>query len=75
MIAFSNPIVSFFYVLAVAALALHLFHGVWSMFQTLGLNNRDWDGFFRGLAVFVAIVVPVGFAIVPLAVLFGFLKL
>ena len=61
--------------LALASLGLHLFHGVWSMFQTLGINNRDWDGFFRGLAVFVAIVIPLGFFTVPLAVMFGILKL
>lgn len=75
VVAFRNPVISLFYLLALAALALHLFHGVWSMFQTLGFNNKDWDGFFRGLAIFVAIVVPVGFAVVPLAVLTGFLTL
>ena len=63
------------YVVAVAALGLHLYHGVWSMFQTLGLNNRNWDGFFRGLAVIVAIVVPIGFITVPVAVMLGFLTL
>ena len=73
--AFSMPLVSLIYLVALAALGLHLFHGVWSMFQTLGLNNRDWDGFFRGLAWFTAIVIPVGFAAVPLAVLFGLLPL
>jgi succinate dehydrogenase / fumarate reductase cytochrome b subunit len=73
--AFSNPLITLFYLAALAALALHLYHGVWSMFQTLGFNNRDWDGFFRGLAIFVAIVIPVGFAVVPLAVTFGILQL
>ena len=73
--AFQNPAISTFYIIAVAALGLHLYHGVWSMFQTLGLNNRSWDGFFRGLAVIVAIVIPVGFITVPVAVLLGFLTL
>jgi succinate dehydrogenase / fumarate reductase cytochrome b subunit len=73
--AFQNPAISIVYLVALAALALHLFHGVWSMFQTLGFNNKDWDGFFRGLAIFVAIIIPVGFAVVPLAVLTGFLTL
>jgi succinate dehydrogenase / fumarate reductase cytochrome b subunit len=72
--AFSNPLITLFYLAALTALALHLYHGVWSMFQTLGFNNRDWDGFFRSLAIFVAIVIPVGFAMVPLAVLFGVLQ-
>ena len=73
--AFSTPAITLFYLLALAALALHLFHGVWSMFQTLGFNNRDWDGFFRGLAILVALVIPLGFAVVPLAVLVGVLQL
>jgi len=71
---FSNPLTVLIYLLALASLGLHLFHGVWSMFQTLGLNSRRFDGFFRGLAVFVALVVPIGFAMVPLAVLFGILQ-
>lgn len=74
IIGFSNPVIVLFYLLALASLGLHLFHGVWSMFQTLGLNSRRYDGFFRGLAIFVALVVPIGFATVPLSVMFGFLK-
>lgn len=74
VIGFSNPVIVLFYLLALASLGLHLFHGVWSMFQTLGLNSRRFDGFFRGLAVFVALVVPIGFATTPLAVLFGILQ-
>ncbi|HAJ36014.1 MAG TPA: succinate dehydrogenase [Chloroflexi bacterium] len=74
VIGFSNPVIVLFYLLALASLGLHLFHGVWSMFQTLGLNSRRYDGFFRGLAVFAALVVPIGFATVPLSVLFGILK-
>lgn len=74
VVGFSNPIIVLFYLLALASLGLHLFHGVWSMFQTLGLNSRRFDGFFRGLAVFVALVIPLGFATVPLAVMFGFLS-
>lgn len=62
------------YLLAVVALGFHLFHGVWSMFQTLGINNRDWDGVFRVLAWLLAIVVPLGFAAVPIAVQLGIIQ-
>lgn len=72
--AFSNPAISLFYLLAVASLGLHLFHGVWSMFQTLGFNNREYDRAIRWLAVIVAVAIPVGFATVPIAVLAGFVK-
>lgn len=66
----SLPVV-IIYLVALVALALHLFHGTWSMFQTLGLNDHNWDGAFRALAWLLAIVVPLGFAVVPLAVQFG----
>ena len=60
--------VSVFYVVAQAALGLHLYHGVWSMFQTLGVDARG-NGVYRGLAVVVAVVVIVGNVSIPLAVL------
>ena len=65
---FSSPLVALFYVVAMVALGLHLYHGVWSMFQTLGLNNRGRTRFWGGLATLVAVVVALGFVLVPLAV-------
>ena len=41
------------------------------MFQTLGLNTRRLDRLFYILAIFTAIVIPLGFALVPVAVLVG----
>lgn len=62
-----------FYLIAMAALGFHLYHGTWSMFQTLGFNNRTYTHGLRALALAVAIIVAVGFSIVPLAVIFGLL--
>jgi succinate dehydrogenase / fumarate reductase, cytochrome b subunit len=63
------------YLVALAALALHLEHGVWSAAQTLGWTTspsaRWWA---KGTARLLAIVVPVGFAVVPLSVLLGIVK-
>ncbi len=79
--AYHNLIVGFrslpvvlIYLVALVALGLHLFHGTWSMFQTLGLNDSAWDVAFRGLAWLLAIVVPVGFAVVPIAIQLGFVQ-
>jgi succinate dehydrogenase / fumarate reductase cytochrome b subunit len=66
---FSSPLVALFYVVAMVALGLHLYHGVWSMFQTLGLNNRGRTRFWGGLATVVAVVVALGMISVPVAVL------
>jgi succinate dehydrogenase / fumarate reductase cytochrome b subunit len=60
-----------FYLVAMAALGLHLYHGTYSLFQTLGANNQSHAKSLRAFSLFLAIVVSVGFAIVPLAVIFG----
>ncbi len=62
------------YLLALVALGLHLYHGTWSMFQTLGFNNRNYDRPVRWLSLALALIVPIGFATVPLAVVFGFVS-
>jgi succinate dehydrogenase / fumarate reductase cytochrome b subunit len=72
--AFINPLVVAVYLLAVAALAIHLYHGVWSIFQTLGLNNERTDGLWRGLAVASAVALFVGFSVVPVAVVTGLVR-
>jgi len=59
------------YVAAMFALALHLYHGTWSIFQTFGTNNRRWDPIVRRTAATVAVVVFLGFISVPLGVLAG----
>jgi succinate dehydrogenase / fumarate reductase cytochrome b subunit len=62
------------YLLATAALSFHLYHGSWSIFQTLGLNNKTYRRLIRLLALFLAIVVPVGFATVPIGVILGIIS-
>lgn len=70
---FQSPVVVALYLVALAALGFHLYHGAWSMFQTLGLNSQPYDRLIRGLAILLAIVVPLGFAAVPVAVQLGIL--
>lgn len=66
--------VSLFYILAMLVLGMHLYHGTWSLFQTLGWNNAKYNGLLRGLATLVAVVLVVGFISVPIAVLTGFVQ-
>jgi succinate dehydrogenase / fumarate reductase cytochrome b subunit len=68
---FSVWYVSLIYILAMAALCLHLDHGVWSMFQTLGLNNARMTPALRALSRVIALAVFAGFILVPVAVLAG----
>jgi succinate dehydrogenase / fumarate reductase, cytochrome b subunit len=67
--------VAVIYLLAMVALGMHLRHGIWSAAQTLGLTNTPVArARFNALAYVVAIVVAVGFALVPLSVLFGIVE-
>jgi len=69
------PWVAGFYVLAQLALGLHLYHGVWSLFQTLGWSGPRLDVLRHRLAVAVAVIVTVGNLSFPVAVLSGLVKL
>ncbi len=71
---FSVWYVSAFYILSMAALCLHLDHGVWSMLQTLGLNDARSSTVFRMMSRGVAILVFAGFISVPVAVLAGWIR-
>jgi succinate dehydrogenase / fumarate reductase cytochrome b subunit len=63
------------YLLALVALGLHLYHGVWSATQTMG-----WAGSSaarrraKTTGTVIALVTSVGFALPPLAILFGIVK-
>jgi succinate dehydrogenase cytochrome b subunit len=68
---FQVPWVSAFYLVAMVALGLHLYHGAWSSFRSLGAAPVSPQPLRRRLALLVAVIVSVGFALVPLAVLAG----
>ncbi len=64
---FQSSAVTAFYVLAMGALALHLYHGTWSLFQTLGVDSPAWNRPLRLIAKIVAVVLFLGFCSVPIA--------
>lgn len=75
VIGFQQTPVALFYLVAVGALSLHLYHGLWSVFATLGVQNVRVQRFRRPLAAAVAVGLFVGYAIVPVAVMAGILTL
>ena len=74
VLGFRQPIVSVFYIVGMVLLSLHLSHGVSSMFQSLGLKNRNWAALINGFAKFIAIVLLAGYCSIPIAVLLGLVK-
>jgi len=74
LVAFRSWPVVLGYAVAVGALALHLYHGVWSAMQTLGLSHPRYNAYRRTAAGVVAGAIFVGFLSVPAAVLVGLLR-
>jgi len=66
--------VSLAYIVAVAAVGLHIDHGLWSACQTLGLNRSPTAGWRRGIAGALAGLITAGYIAIPLAVLGGVVR-
>jgi len=73
--AFQHGWLVSFYLLALIALGLHLRHGIWSLCQTLGLDNPDRNRLLRFFASSISTLLVCLFASIPLAFYFGFLDL
>ena len=71
---FQNPLVSAFYILAMLALGLHLYHGTWSMLQTVGLSHPRYDRVRQGLSAALTVIIVAGNISFPVAVLAGVLR-
>lgn len=69
---FSIWYVSLFYIIAVGFLSVHLSHGGSAMFHSLGLRNHAWWPVLRKFAIIWSVILFVGFAAVPAAVLAGY---
>lgn len=72
--SFSRWWVSAFYVIANIALGFHLYHGLWSMFQSLGWNHPYFNPWRREFATLFAVVITLGNVSFPLAVLSGIVQ-
>jgi len=68
---FEQPVVAGFYIVALALLCLHLDHGVYAMFQSLGIKVGFCPGLPKTLARWVAILIFLGYISIPVAVLGG----
>jgi succinate dehydrogenase / fumarate reductase cytochrome b subunit len=71
---FSVLPIALFYLLAMSALFLHLDHGIWSGLQTLGCNTVQSQKGLRRFSRIIAAAVSLGFILVPLAVVAGWVR-
>lgn len=66
-----DPLAASIYVIGMIAVGLHLYHGLWSFFQTMGMNNRTYNRLRRPFAAITAAVITLGFLSVPFAIWTG----
>jgi len=66
--------VAVFYIIAMLLLCLHLYHGLWSMFQSLGIAHPRYTPLLRKGAAVVATLIAVGNISIPVAVLSGWVR-
>ncbi len=64
--AFANFTYVVIYVFAMIVAAVHISHGLWSSFQTLGANHVKYMPFIRGLSYVFSIIIVLGFGFLPL---------
>jgi succinate dehydrogenase / fumarate reductase, cytochrome b subunit len=70
---FQNYWVSAFYIIAMVLLCMHLYHGLWSMFQSLGFSHPRYTPALKKAAAIFAILVAIGNCSIPVAVMTGLL--
>ena len=63
-----RPVVAIAYSVAMLALGFHLYHGAWSLFQSMGLNNPSWNKARRVFAIAFAGIMTAGFLTFPIAI-------
>ena len=71
---FQNPAISAFYILAMILLCMHIDHGLWSMFQSMGFTHPRYTPKLKKGAALVSILIAVGNCSIPIAVLIGLLR-
>jgi succinate dehydrogenase / fumarate reductase cytochrome b subunit len=64
--AFTNPVTVGIYIVAMIVAAIHVSHGFWSAFQTIGANHPKYMPLIRTVSIAFAVVVGVGFGFLPI---------
>jgi succinate dehydrogenase / fumarate reductase, cytochrome b subunit len=68
-----QPAIAAAYIFAMVLLCLHLFHGVWSMFQSVGANNPSYTPRLKKAAGIIALLIAIGNISIPVAAVAGWL--
>ncbi|MEX0680264.1 MAG: succinate dehydrogenase cytochrome b subunit [Balneolales bacterium] len=68
---FQKPLYTIYYVAIMVLLGMHLRHGVWSAFQSLGWMSRKSNPVIYGIAFLLAFIIAIGFIGLPISIYLG----
>jgi succinate dehydrogenase / fumarate reductase cytochrome b subunit len=68
---FRQPLVAIAYIVAMTLLSTHLYHGIWSMFQSVGINHTRLTPALQRLSHWLAILICLGFISIPISIVTG----
>ncbi len=71
---FQQPLIAIFYIVSMLLLSLHLYHGLWSMFQSLGIASPSYTPKLKLFAKLFTFLLAAGFISVPVSVLLGVVR-
>jgi succinate dehydrogenase / fumarate reductase, cytochrome b subunit len=71
---FQQPLIAIFYIVSMLLLSLHLYHGLWSMFQSLGIASPSYTPKLKLSAKLFTFLLAAGFISVPVSVLLGVVR-
>jgi len=72
---FQVPLIAGVYMVGMVALGLHIYHGIYSAFQTMGASHPRYNSYRRDLAIAISAAITVGNLSFPISVLAGFVTL
>jgi succinate dehydrogenase / fumarate reductase cytochrome b subunit len=75
VLSFRSPYVAFFYCLSIVLLLSHLYHGIVSLFQSLGLYHGGLQPMIRAAGAGLSLLLAVGFLSIPTAIFCGWIGL
>ena len=68
---FQRAPIAIIYIVAMIVLGYHMSHGIWSMFQSVGLNGPRWTPFIQKCAWVIAVLFVIGMSSIPVSVMIG----
>ena len=66
---FSKSPYLIFYIFSVVVVAVHISHGLWSAFQTIGFNHSKYNPIIQGVSIFFSIIIGFGFGFIPIFII------